>query len=84
MTKHDHSRPSMFVSATKNPMRAIHMLLHGTPGEKFLILIDLVAADENDNVQKAYDLQLKTEFLYTAAGEYLIFGGVSPKVDLPP
>ena len=39
-------------------------------------------ADKNGNVQKAYDLKLETEHRYTAAGEYLIFGGVEPQVGL--
>lgn len=72
----------MFVSATKNPMRAFHMLLHAPDGEKGLILIDLKAADESGNVEKAHTLKLQTTFRYTAAGEYLIFGGVSPRVGL--
>ena len=72
----------MFISATINPMRALHILLHALEGEKGLILIDLNTADENGNVEKARDLNLKTEFNYTAAGEYLIFGGVGPKVGL--
>lgn len=72
----------MFVSATKNPMRAIHMLLRAPDGEKALILIDLKAADESGNVEKAHNLKLQTAFRYTAAGEYLIFGGVTPKVGL--
>lgn len=72
----------MFVSATKNPMRAIYMLLRAPDGEKGLILIDLKAADENGNVEKAHNLKLQTAFRYSAAGEYLIFGGVSPRVSL--
>ena len=79
---HDHSRPSMFVSATKNPMRALHLLLRAPQGEKSLILIDLHVADINGNVQKASDLKIQTSFGYTPAGEYLIFGGVEPKVCL--
>ena len=70
----------MFISATKNPMRAIHILLHAPQGEKGLILIDLNAADESGNVEKARDLKLQTQFRYSAASEYLIFGGVGPKV----
>ena len=70
----------MFVSASKNPMRAIHILLHAPQGEKGLILIDLNAADESGNVEKARDLKLQTKFRYTAASEYLIFGGVDTKV----
>lgn len=73
----------MFISATKNPMRALHMLLHAPAGEKSLILIDLNAADEFGNVQKANNLQLRTKFRYTGAGEYLIFGGVERKASLP-
>ena len=61
-------------------MRALHMLLHAPDGEKSLILIDLKLADEKGNVERAYDLKLRTEFMYSAAGEYLIFGGVDPKV----
>ena len=61
-------------------MRAIHILLHAPQGEKGLILIDLNAADESGNVEKARDLKLQTKFNYTAAGEYLIFGGVDPRV----
>lgn len=72
----------MFVSATKNPMRAIYMLLRAPDGEKGLILIDLKAADENGNVEKAHSLKPQTAFRYTSAGEYLIFGGVSPRVSL--
>ena len=72
----------MFISATKNPMRALHLLLHAPPGENELILIDLNVADENGNVQKARDLRFRTAFKYTAAGEYLIFGGVDPNVGL--
>lgn len=41
-----------------------------------------VEADKNGNVQKAFDLKLETEWRYTAAGEYLIFGGVDPQVGL--
>ena len=63
-------------------MRAIHILLHAPQGEKGLILIDLNAADESGNVEKARDLKLQTKFRYTAAGEYLIFGGVGPRVGL--
>ena len=70
----------MFVSATKNPIRALHMLLHAPQGDKFLILIDLNIADERGNVEKAHHLKLRTKFRYTGAGEYLIFGGVEPKV----
>ena len=70
----------MFVSATKNPMRALHMLLHAPQGERTLILVDLGVADEEGNVQKAHHLKLKTPFKYTGAGEYLLFGGVEPKV----
>ena len=73
----------MFISATKNPMRAIHILLHAPQGEKGLILIDLNTADENGNVEKASSLKLQTEFRYTAAGEYIIFGGVDPRVSSP-
>ena len=72
----------MFVSATKNPMRAIHLLLHAPEGENELIVIDLKAADENGNVQKARNLKLDTTFRYTAASEYLIFGGVPCSVGL--
>lgn len=72
----------MFISATKNPMRAIHMLLHAPEGCRDLVLIDLHAADEQGNVQKASDLRLQTDFKYSAAGEYLIFGGVPPEVSL--
>ena len=72
----------MFISATKNPMRAIHILLHAPQGEKGLILIDLNTADESGNVEKARDLKLQTNFRYSAASEYLIFGGVSPRVGL--
>lgn len=60
-------------------MRALHLLLHAPQGESHLILIDLNAADEKGNVQKAHHLKLRTEFRYTGAGEYLIFGGVEPK-----
>lgn len=42
-----------------------------------------VEADVNDSVQKVHHLKLRTEFRYTGAGEYLIFGGVPPKVGLP-
>ena len=70
----------MFISATKNPMRAIHILLHAPQGEKGLILIDLKAADESGNVEKAGDPKLQTKFCYAAGGEYLIFGGVGPRV----
>lgn len=63
-------------------MRALHMLLHAPQGENQLILIDLHLADERGNVQKAHHLKLRTEFRYTGAGEYLIFGGVEPKVGL--
>ena len=72
----------MFLSATKNPIRAMHMLLHAPPGEKLLVLIDLNAADQFGNVEKAKDLKLQTDFTYVAAGEYLIFGGVDRKVRL--
>ena len=41
-----------------------------------------VEADQNGNVQKAFDLKLETKYRYTAAGEYLIFGGVEPQVGL--
>ena len=61
-------------------MRAIHILLHAPQGEKGLILIDLNAADEFGNVEKAWDLNLRTTFRYSAGGEYLIFGGVGPRV----
>ena len=64
-------------------MRAIHILLHAPQGEKGLILIDLNAADENGNVEKARDLKLQTKFHYSAASEYLIFGGVDPRVSFP-
>ena len=64
-------------------MRAIHLLLHAPEGENELILIDLRAADESGNVQKARDLKLDTTFHYTAASEYLIFGGVPCNVCLP-
>ena len=74
----------MFVSATKNPIRALHMLLHAPQGGRFLILIDLNIADERGNVQKAHHLKLITKFRYTGAGEYLIFGGVEPKVGPSP
>ena len=46
-------------------------------------VIDLEKADEKGNVNKAHHLKLKTEFRYTGAGEYLIFGGVDPGVGLP-
>ncbi|CAD6589678.1 MAG: hypothetical protein ASARMPRED_004166 [Alectoria sarmentosa] len=70
---------SMFVSFTKNPIRAIHMALRG--GEDSTIaIIDLREADHGtDNVEKVHHLKLRTEFNYTGAGEYLIFGGVAPK-----
>ena len=74
----------MFVSATKNPMRALHRRLRAPPGQTDLVLIDLNAADEHGNVQKAQDLKLWTSFKYSAAGEYLIFGGVAPSVGLSP
>ncbi len=45
-------------------------------------MIDLNKADETGNVNKAHDLKLRTEFRYTGAGEYLIFGGVGQEVDL--
>ena len=70
----------MFVSATKIQMRALYILLHAPQGEKGLILIDLNAADESGNVEKASELKLQTAFKYSAGGEYLIFGGVSPRV----
>lgn len=41
-----------------------------------------VEADKDGNVQKANVLKLETEFRYTAASEYLIFGGVAPQVGL--
>ena len=63
-------------------MRAIHLLLHAPEGENELIVIDLKAADENGNVQKAHNLKLDTTFRYTAASEYLIFGGVPCNVGL--
>ena len=59
------------------------MLVHAPKGDKGLILVDLHAADEHGNVEKASNLKLQTTWRYTAAGEYLIFGGVSPKVGLP-
>ena len=70
----------MFISASKNPMRALHMLLNAPQGEKGLILINLQAADETGNAEKASSLKLETTFRYSAAGEYLIFGGVEPRV----
>ena len=73
----------MFVSATKNPIRALRMLLHAPQGDRFLSLIDLNIADERGNVEKAHHLKLRTKFRYTGAGEYLIFGGVEPKVGPP-
>ena len=63
-------------------MRAVHMLLHAPEGERSLILIDLHAADKQGNVEKASALRLHTNFKYSAAGEYLIFGGVPPEVSL--
>lgn len=33
-------------------------------------------------MEKVHHLKLRTEFNYTGAGEYLIFGGVGPKVGL--
>ena len=63
-------------------MRAIHMLLHAPEGCGDLVLIDLHAADEQGNVQKASNLKLQTDFKYSPAGEYLIFGGVPPEVSL--
>ena len=72
----------MFISATKNPMRTFHMLLHAPQGKRDLILIDLHAADGYGNVQKASNLKLQTDFKYSPAGEYLIFGGVPPEVSL--
>ena len=73
----------MFISATKNPIRTFHMLLHAPEGKRDLILIDLHVADVKGNVQKASALRLQTDFKYSAAGEYLIFGGVPPEVSLP-
>ena len=72
----------MFVSATKNPMRTFHMLLHAPEDKRDLIMIDLHAADVQGNVQKASALRLQTDFKYSAAGEYLIFGGVPPEASL--
>ena len=72
----------MFISATKNPIRTFHILLHAPEDKKDLILIDLHAADEEGNVQKASDLRLQTDFKYSPASEYLIFGGVPPDVGL--
>lgn len=47
-----------------------------------IAVIDLTKADERGNVEKAHNLKLKTDFRYTGAGEYLIFGGVDNEVGL--
>ena len=48
-----------------------------------IAVIDLNRADKTGNVNKAHDLKLRTEFRYTGAGEYLIFGGVEQEANLP-